>query len=349
MKISNLYFALLFIFLLYLMWAMMQPFIGPILFAAIISGSLYPLLRALIRKTGLSRRLAAGILCALVSLLIFLPMIWLLFALSKEAVYLGQQLTTVVNNDSVNQFLFGTGYFADWLRKVGELLNIDVSLDAFRNAVVPYIKGFSVFALGTINGILSNILKFLFDFVVMIVVFYAFLAEGEVLKAFMLRLSPLPDEQEELILEKFNQMNFVTLVCNGIGGLIQGILAGVGFWFAGIDLVLMWTTVMAILAFIPLLGISLIYIPACVYLLLTGETGAAIGLFIYCSSVAVVTENWFKPIFIGNRIQINSLLVLLCIVGGMSAFGVGGIFYGPLIAILFLTTVDLYHGYYATE
>ena len=150
-------------------------------------------------------------------------------------------------------------------------------------------------------------------------------------------------------MEKFNQMNFVTLVCNGLGGLIQGILAGIGFWFAGIKLIVLWTTIMIILAFIPLLGISIIYIPACIYLAVTGKTITSIALFIYCTLVALVTENWFKPLFIGKRIEISPLLVLFTIIGGMSVFGVGGIFYGPVIAILFLTMVELYHSFYSED
>jgi predicted PurR-regulated permease PerM len=62
--------------------------------------------------------------------------------------------------------------------------------------------------------------------------------------------------------------------------------------------------------------------------------------------VALIIENWFKPWFIGQRIKINSLFVLFCIIGGISYFGIPGIFYGPIIGIVFLTLVDLYHAHY---
>ncbi len=346
MKITNLYFAVVFFLLVYLLWVMMRPFVGAIIFASIISGSLYPVFLRFLEKTQLTRAVGSAIMCIFVVIIVFLPTIWLLFELSKEAVNLYQNLTSLINNESINNFLFGQGYFAQSISKMASILGLDISPDGFKKEVIGYIKEFSVFALSTTNQIVGNIVSFLFNFVVMILVIYTFLAEGVGLKIFLMRLSPLPDDQEELIMQKFNQMNFVTLVCNGIGGLIQGIFAGIGFWMAGINSVILLTTLMAILAFIPLLGISIIYIPVCLYLLLTGETMVSISLFIYCSAIAFFTENWFKPIFIGNRIQINSLLVLLCIIGGMSAFGVGGIFYGPLIAILFLTAVDLYYKYY---
>lgn len=349
MKIANVYFAAVLIFLIYLLWVMMQPFLGAIIFASIIAGCLYPLFLRLLKKTQLKRSVAAAILCVCVVVIVFLPTTWLLIELSREAVNLYRNLTSVINNESVNNFLFGQGYFAQSVQNTASLLGLDVSLDTFRKEVVGYIKGFSVFALKLINGIVGNILQFLFNFVAMILVIYAFLTEGAELKNFLMKLSPLPDDQEELIIQKFNQMNFVTLVCNGVGGLIQGVLAGIGLWVAGIDSIVLWTTVMTVLAFIPLLGISIVYIPVCIFLLITGQIAASLALFVYCTVVAFFTENWFKPLFIGNRIQINSLLVLFCIIGGMSVFGVGGIFYGPLIAILFLTTVDLYHEYYASN
>ena len=347
LNIPNLYFAVVLIFLIYLLWMMMKPFIGAIIFASIITGSIYPVYTQLLSKTQLSRSIAAIIMCFLVIFVVIFPTIYISFVLSKEAITLYQNLAIGISNESVNNFFFGDGHFAGIIKKSSSMLGIGVNMDTFRNEVINQIRNFSGLAIGTINDIVGNIVSFLFDFVIMILVIYALLAEGIPLKEFLLKFSPLPDDQEELIIEKFNQMNFVTLVCNGLGGLIQGILAGIGFWIVGINLVVLWTTIMIILAFIPSLGISIVYIPACIYLAIVGETFASIALFIYCSILAFLTENWFKPLFIGKRIQINSLFVLFSIIGGMTVFGLGGIFYGPVIAILFLTLVELYHKFYS--
>lgn len=349
MTVPNLYFAAVFIFLIYLLWIMMKPFFGAILFASIITGSIYPLFLRLLDKTQLTRRIAAIIMCVFVMVVVFFPTIYLSFVLSKEVIIFYQNIATGITDVSVNNYFFGNGHIADLLRNLGSILGIEINLDTFRNEVVNQLRNFSGIAIVTINNIVGNIVIFLFNFVIMILVIYALLAEGIPLKRFLLKLSPLPEDQEELIIDNFNQMNFVTLVCNGIGGLIQGVLAGIGFWLAGINLVVLWTSIMVVLAFIPLLGISIVYIPVCIYLAIIGKTFACIALFIYCSVIALVTENWFKPLFIGKRIQINSLFVLFSIIGGMTVFGFGGIFYGPVIAILFLTTVDLYHKYYSTN
>ena len=141
-------------------------------------------------------------------------------------------------------------------------------------------------------------------------------------------------------------MNYVTLVCNGLGGLIQGLLAAIGLAIAGVQSIFLWFVVMTILAFIPLVGISAVTIPTSIYFMLTGEVSKGVMLFIYTTMVSLIIENWFKAKFIGSRIQINGMLIFFYIIAGMSVFGVAGIFYGPLILSIFLTMVDLYHTHY---
>lgn len=349
LSVANLYFIVVLIFLMYLIWLMMKPFLGAIIFASIIAGSVYPIFDWCLKKTGFSIRVTALLMCCLIAIAVFFPLIYLSLLLSKEAISLYQTLISGINDAVVNEFLFGEGYFATLIKDTTALFGVEVNMQSLKMEVVSQLKNISMLVLNTINQVIGDIIKFIFNFVIMVMIIYALLAQGKYLKRFLLELSPLPDEQEELILEKFNQMNYVTLVCNGVGGLIQGVLAGVGFWVAGIKLIVLWTTIMILLAFIPLLGMSIIYIPACIYLAITGKTFASVTLFIYCTLVALITENWFKPLFIGKRINMDALLVLFAIIGGMTVFGFGGIFYGPIIMILFLTMVELYHSVYNTS
>ena len=103
---------------------------------------------------------------------------------------------------------------------------------------------------------------------------------------------------------------------------------------------------MVILAFIPLVGISVVTIPASIYLWIKGRVVASIVLFIFCTAVALWTENIFKPKFIGSKVQVDSLVMLFFIMGGMSLFGMAGIFYGSIVCILLLTMIELYHEKY---
>ncbi|MBN1532461.1 MAG: AI-2E family transporter [Spirochaetes bacterium] len=343
---AKIFFYILFIALLLMLAFMMKPIVHPIIFGGIIAGSFYPLFLRISRIPKVSRNIASILTTVIIVLIVFIPSVFIIMALSKESIAL--------YNDAKDYFFTEefTGLFTPENRLYAAFtsflseIGIDWDLNALRAGITSYAQQFSGYVLRIINSWISNVLGFLFDFIIMLLIIFTLFSQGDKLKAFVFKLSPLPDDQEQLLLENFNQMNYVTIVCNGLGGLIQGVMAGFGFWIAGIPSVILWTVIMTFLAFIPLVGISLVYIPAVLFLAFIGKTWTAIILFVYCTAISLIVENWFKPRFIGQRIKSNSLFILLCIIGGMSFFGILGIFYGPLIGIVFLTLVQLYHTHY---
>ncbi len=291
-------------------------------------------------------RVSATIICLIIILAIFLPSIFIIIKLSEEALALYQTIKAYLSDEDLESIMFGFKYSPQILQELFESIGLEFNLATFKNIILETSKEASSTVFDIINSWISNIFSFFLHFVIMIIVIFTLLVEGPRIKAFALALSPLPDDEEELVIRRFNQINQVTLIGNGIGAIIQGLLAGVGFWIAGIESLTLWTTMMIVLAFIPLVGISIVYVPVCLYLLVTGSPIAALVLFIYCTVLSLFVENWFKSFFVGNRAEISSTAVFLSIVGGLVVFGVPGIFYGPLIISIFLTFVDLYHKRY---
>lgn len=342
-------FGLFFFLILYLLWLMARPMIGALIFGCILAGLFFPFNGKLQEKFKVSRNFAAGLTSSLIFLVVLLPTCFLIFSLSKEAVNLYQSLASGFNQNEVNNFLFGEGFVARIIKQVSETFDVPINLMDLRSNLLDLIQRASGNIIGFANGLLGNIVGLLWSMIIMMIAIFGLLTEGDKLKEYIFQLSPLPRDQEETILSKFNQMNYVTLVCNGLGGLLQGVLGGIALAIVGVHSVLLWTVVMIILAFIPLVGISFVTVPASIYLILTGRVIAGLLLFTFTGTMALIVENWFKPRFIGGRIQINSVFVLLTIIGGMSVFGAAGIFYGPIIGILFLTLVEIYHKHYSLD
>lgn len=342
-------FAALFLFMFALLGMLAWSYLTAIIFAGILAGAFHPLLKRMVERWGWSRAQAAPVLCLVIVLSVFLPCIYILVRLAQEVVQVYREIQSPETEKLLREVFFGPGYFATLAKEGFEFLFPDqpYNISGVQTMLLGLAKRLTGSAIGMVNSIVGNMLNFAFQFLIMILLIYSFFRYGPQLREFLLELSPLPEEDEELILSRFNEMNYVTLVCNGLGGIIQGVLGGIAFAVVGIGSPLLWTTVMIVLAFIPLLGISVIYVPACIYLLVLGKYASAIILFVWCTLVAFLTENWFKPMFMGNRVRISSLLVLFSIVGGMTAFGMAGIFYGPLIVFIFLTTADLYHRKYS--
>jgi len=104
--------------------------------------------------------------------------------------------------------------------------------------------------------------------------------------------------------------------------------------------------VMAILGWIPVIGISAVYVPAWVILMLAGDPGRAFAVLIPLMILATVSESILKPVLVGRRTELPTLLVFFALLGGFDAFGPVGLIVGPLMMTVFLTLVEVYRDRY---
>jgi predicted PurR-regulated permease PerM len=138
------------------------------------------------------------------------------------------------------------------------------------------------------------------------------------------------------------------LIGNGVGGLIQGLAGGVVFSIFGLPSPFLWGVIMGLLAFLPIIGIGMVFIPAAIYLFLKGRVAAGIFFIVFYIVLSGGVEYLFKPKLVGQRVKMHTLLVFLAIIGGLKLFGILGIIYGPLVITAFLTLTDIYRSSYQT-
>lgn len=191
-------------------------------------------------------------------------------------------------------------------------------------------------------------MSFVIQFFILILVVYFLLMEIDRLLQFLMILSPLPADQNELLLRKFMEIAGAILVVNGISGLFQGAMGGLYFALLGLKSPVLWGSVMAVLAFLPIFGIGLVLIPASMVLLIGGHPGQGILTFVFYVVLSFTVEYILKPKFVGDQVKMHAMLVFLAIIGGMAMFGFLGIIYGPLIVTGFLTLSSLYLNVYRT-
>ena len=112
--------------------------------------------------------------------------------------------------------------------------------------------------------------------------------------------------------------------------LAQGVLAGLGYWVAGIAAPVLWGVITALVSLIPFLG-PVVWIGLSLGLLAHGETQAALGLFLWGALVVSWVDNLIRPLVISGSTRIPFLLVFLGVLGGLNAFGLIGLFLGPVL------------------
>lgn len=112
--------------------------------------------------------------------------------------------------------------------------------------------------------------------------------------------------------------------------LAQGVLAGLGYWVAGISAPALWGAITALVSLIPFVG-PVVWIGLSLNLLAHGDTQAALGLFLWGALVVSWVDNLIRPLVISGPTQIPFLLVFLGVLGGLNAFGLIGLFLGPVL------------------
>ncbi len=137
-------------------------------------------------------------------------------------------------------------------------------------------------------------------------------------------------------------MIYATIYGGILIAMIQGVLGGLSFWILGLPSPIFWGTAMGLLSFIPIGGTALIWVPAAIILLIEGAVLKGFILLGLGVFVISMVDNLLRPFFISTRTNIHPLLLFFAVLGGVQAFGLIGLFAGPLIATLFLTLIEIY-------
>jgi predicted PurR-regulated permease PerM len=219
---------------------------------------------------------------------------------------------------------------------------IELTGEQFYNAISEIGKFVGLFLYKQASAVASNVFTFLANFFFMLIIIYFLLIDGHKLVSFITDLSPLPSEQDEKLIQKFKDIAHAVLIVNGLSGLLQGTLGGLVFVIFGLKSPILWGVIMGLLAFLPIFGIGVVFIPAAVYLFFTDRVATGVFFLAFYIIFSGIIEYFIKPRLVGNRVKMHTLLVFLSIVGGLKLFGILGIIYGPLVVTAFLTLNDIY-------
>lgn len=341
------FFIGLFLIFCFLLGRLLWPFFSIIVIAAVVTGVFSPIYKFFNHKIRFSSSVSSLITCVVVFFVLFVPIAFFVGVLSKEAYDLYIEAKNAVLGNQLKSLIEGN----IWVDRANDFLarfGIELTGEEFNNMVSELAKTVGFFLYEQARSIASNMFSFIINFILMLLVIFFLLIDGDRLVSFILDLSPLPEEENEALTDKFKDMAGAILIGNGLGGLIQGVLGGAVFAFFGFESSFLWGVIMGLLAFLPILGIGIVFIPAAVYLFLNSNIAAGVFFIIFYLVLSAGIEYIFKPKLVGHRVKMHTLLVFLSIIGGLKLFGILGIIYGPLIVTGFLTLTDIYHANYQT-
>ena len=340
------YFLLLFLVSFLLLGHILWPFFSILILSFLLSELFQPVFKFFHLRLKFSQQFSSLVTCFLIVIVVFVPLMIFVVALSKEVLGL-YPLIKGKNLALMLQQLLEENRTIVWLKEMFAGFGIKLHPERVTMALSEFGKVAGLFLYNQASFWAANFMNFVFSFFMMVIVIFFLLIDQERFISYILELSPLPDQQERQLFKKFQEIAKAVLVGNGLCGLLQGFLGGAIFMFLGISSPILWGGVMAILAFLPIFGIGLVLVPTSFIFFLLGQVGTAIFMLIFYAALSFSVEYILKPWMVGERVKMHTLLVFLSILGGLSVYGVLGIVYGPLIVTAFLSFADIYRKNYS--
>jgi predicted PurR-regulated permease PerM len=315
-----------------LSYVILRPFVSGILWATVLAVALWPLWRRVRARSGNRQALAAGLFSLAVALVVLLPAALLGAALvnqaSGAAVAIGHRLrASDVRSWSDVLAIPGVDRALAWVRDTAGLSMSDIQEKAAELAA----KASSVLAAAS-GGVVLSFLNVLVTFVLAVFLLFFLLRDGEEMVEALTDLIPIDDAERRRIVSALGGMLESIFKGSLLCAIVQGASGGLAWAVAGLPSAILAGVAMSVLSLLPVGGTAIVWAPGLVALFLQGRTGIAIPfLFWNVLVTSVLADNVLKPLLIGKKGgDLSTLLVFLGVFGGITAFGILGVFVGPM-------------------
>ena len=183
----------------------------------------------------------------------------------------------------------------------------------------------------------------------MLYLLFFFLRDGTKIVRLLRHYLPLGDDYERLLVSRFSDTTQAVIKGTILISVLQGIIGGVLFGLVGIPNPVLWGATLGVLAIMPLIGTSVVWLPAAIILMVTGSFWSGMIILLVGALVISSVDNFLRPILVGRSTKMPDSLVLLSTIGGIATFGVSGFIIGPIIAALFLSLWTIFEEKYRVE
>ena len=322
-----------------LLYRILEPFLAPIVWALFLGFLLQPAqgrLKAWLR----GRDTIAAFLLTILTLLLFIgPLTALAVAFAQQASELANLMQTWLEHQPGKGLprladLPVLGGLLEWLDRYTTVNTREAQawlLEGAKRIFEQIAASGGMALLGAIGTVLS--------FTVMLFVLFFIIRDGKVMARAIIGLVPLAPSRRDELRERLEAVTHAVVLGTVVTAAVQGLLLGTGFAVVGLPAPVVFGVMGAVLSVVPLGGTALVWVPAVVALLVQGRYGAAIVVAVFGVIVSSV-DNFLKPLLISGRAFVPTLAVFIGVIGGLAAFGMIGLFLGPVVIALVLALVS---------
>ena len=307
------------------------PFFPGLVLATVLATLVLPLHKRMAPRIG-RPGLAAVVTMTGVVLLLLLPLSGLAFLVGTEAVSALRWLTTGPGFGNTTEGVQGA------LRAAATRFgaNPDTAITLVTEQLQPLAEAL----MGRTLSILSGIPGIMLQLGVALFALFYLLRDADAFLVALRRMIPLDPSRTDALLTRAKDITEAIVYGTVVVAVVQGVMGGMAFRVVGLPAATLWGAIMGVLALIPMIGPPLVWIPAAVYLVVTGSVVQALVLAAFGALVIGTVDNLLRSIFVGSRAHVHSLVVFLSVLGGVVVFGVAGVVMGPVLFALALIAIE---------
>jgi predicted PurR-regulated permease PerM len=278
-----------------------------------------------------NRNASAALALFLVIVTIIIPS----FFIAQELVDRTSTLITFLRSDVPQQTVIGFFINHPTIGRDLQSITGNFDLQSTTRSMAADIASF-------LAGALGHSFRKLIQIVVLVETLFFLYRDRDLAISFARSLPPLNEPEADELLENVR----LTIQATALGRLalagVQGILAGLAFRVLGVPNALLWTFATIIVAILPAVGPTLVWIPVALYLGFSGHWGKAALLAAWGMFVLSTVENLLYPMLVGSQIRQHTVSILLAMLGGVVVFGISGLILGPVVFTIATTLRDFW-------
>lgn len=303
---------------IYLCVRVAAPFFPALAFAMALAVLFTPMQKWLESRLW-SASLAAMSTTLAVGVIVVVPLTFVGEQLIVQAANSAQQIETKVKSGEWRRALVAQPQMARIIGTVEQRIDLPGAL-----------KALTTWLSATAGSIVKSSIKQLIGFCLTFYLLFFFLRDRIAALNAVRAMSPMSNSEMDQLFERIGHTIYATVYGTLAVATVQGFLGGLMFWWLDLSAPLLWGVVMAFLALVPLLGAFVVWMPAAIYLALEGNWVDAMTIVLWGMFVVGTIDNLMRPVLVGNRLKLHTVLAFISVVGGLIMFGAAGLIFGPV-------------------
>lgn len=333
-RLSHLLFYGAVALIVWLGYRIAEPFFSEIGWALVLAVCLDPVRVRLLGRLGPTR--TALVLTLLVVVLLVIPVLFVASTIMTEGASAVSFVEIQLKNGGLSVW-FHEGW--QFLRdRVPGLPTEGEAITTVTNSVGAAAK----FLADRAGGVLKGVVNFVFSLALTLAMLFFLLRDWSSFATGARRMLPFGHEQNEELMAIANALISASVTAALAIALCQAVIGGAAFAILGIKGAVLWGAMIGVLSFLPMVGATLVWLPAAAWLALSGSVAKGITLFLIGILVLGNVDNVIRPLLLSGKAKVSTPVLIISLLGGLSAFGFIGVVVGPLVAALLTALVQSY-------